>query len=135
MTIVYKVVSISNSDKWLLSYNLPWSRSLLCVEYKVGETTQPKIEGTPLMAFRSLKDVRKFLGGTLKSDYSEVYEAEAEIFDEDLPLLIGDLQHTTVAAKCFWEEIQEGKTPFNSLPAPKGTVFCKSIKLIKKVSK
>lgn len=80
-SIYYKIVRVRNGK--LYSYNYPAEdkhlNSGVCIEYKVGEWTKPKIEGTRLFVFNTLKEAQAEFNKNCAcwSDYS-IYECECK---------------------------------------------------------
>ena len=103
------------------------------VEYIPNTPTYPRIEGSLLLAFRTLKNAREFC----KHEGVPVWRAEAEGV-VDIPQVacfygnagdvgnVGNINHLT-----FWRGDKSALT----FKAPLGTVGCKSITLIRKLKK
>jgi hypothetical protein len=77
----YKVVRVGQYGN-LYSYNsVPGQNyeSFNCIEYKVGEWTKPKIEGTRLFVFNTLKEAQaQFNKNWACWDYYSIYECECK---------------------------------------------------------
>ncbi len=142
---VYKVVTnISGRilvPRQLVSFNVNSLDSPLCVEYKVGEITTAKTPSAPLMAFTYPEHAQAFL---VHNDFFidhryQTYLAEATLYD-GLPLALAENSPRTESElEIFWArlaaDVIDRRVQYKGMkPAPNGTIFCKSIKLLERVS-
>lgn len=152
--IVYKVASrkeetaIDQPVEYVsFLYNHP-SDEGMSVKYESGHTSRPKIEGTPLFAFESLKPAIRFCQNSLydrKDDlpppieygHVAIYKAKATPWMPELDIKLEDIQlhyHFDEAwAADFWESVIEGNPPEASRSPVEGTVLCESITCIRRL--
>lgn len=118
--IVYKVVTNVNGRLYSYMYD-PHFASIIAkaIEYVPGEFVKSKIPIlSNLYAFKTLEDTASFIPE--EDSCLEVWIAEAVV--SDLPPLI---------LRNFW--YRDTLEDFTLVDAPKGTVSCSEIKLIKKI--
>jgi len=129
MKTYYKIVS--KDLKSIVSINLDTPDEYV-VQYCVNRFVEPKLKGTSLFVFDTLKNVKRFFSPPwVHGERYIIYEAEVKN-----PKQIG-----LFSSYCNWVylaellELKRSKKKWShktSVP-PTGTVFCSSVKLLKKV--
>lgn len=131
--IFYKVINGYHSS-------ISMKNSKYSVDYKIGEWVYPKISGSDLMVFDTLKNARNIF-----KSYGFIYECEVQnpkingIFIDCFWIINNDSDCTDILIKRF-EGILEYKNNQQEylehsdyIHAPKGTIFCDAVKLIRLV--
>jgi len=145
--IVYKVCLRKGRkliSAWLGKIGSSWYN-----EYRLGKTDYPIIYESPLMAFASLEDARNWKREVLRGGEGitkgfTIFEAEAELYHGRRPREIvvsrtTDGLHYDIPfgeVERYWSQRRSRKRIGNDIqtsPFPDNTVFCSSIKLLKKV--
>ena len=108
-----------------------------CVQYKVGKYVKPRIKGTDLMIFDSLRNVNKFIS----KNYSHwnsvvVFEAHAKHVRKKGVFVscLGAELDAIMINKMIKFKKKKKKYLYLSDEAPIGTLFAKEVKLVKLVS-
>lgn len=141
ISTVYKVVVESGKqDGVYLSVCSQWPLMRRCMlEYRLGQITEPKIEGSKLFAFTDLKRATEFGRVNVNWQYRVILECEAHIDDKIHLGVISMLSATNVVR--FWQESLYKKynnildrvgidSRINIMSAPKDTICCDWVKPI-----
>lgn len=123
MFIVWKVVRVT------LYAGLRSVSTYPGLEYKEGIETIPEIEGSKLFAFSSLKDAESFRNDP---DNQEIWEAEAP--DSEIARWKTVVNAIRPHFENFWKTSGNTYYSLNSYGPPEGTVYCSSLKLLRKIS-
>ena len=116
-------------------YSAVMDTQSVLVRYIPGVKAVPKVPGAKLFAFTKLLDAREFRACNRSSDPSEIWECEAEGVKKpkrSLGVYFGDWAYGCV--KNAWATPCRLRDGGGWATAPKGTVWCDSIKPIEKVA-
>lgn len=140
MSKYYKVLDSFTFEGKLVSYIMAGALYLelnnpLIVEYREGEWIQPKVIGSRLFVFDSVKSVLAFLGPHYNQYRLEVWEVEAKKAQKEEEIIwwwaLPELSANDL--RDFWS--LEFSTPDLLDNAPKGTYSCTSLKLIRRLTR
>lgn len=92
------------------------------VRYKMNNFVSPKLSGSKLLAFRTLKDAKIFCKTFIRND-RRIFKALGQNVDVQV-----DIASLFSHAIAFWNN-----APVMRMSAPTGTVGCSAIKLIKEM--
>jgi hypothetical protein len=96
-----------------------------CLVYKIGKVTTPKIKGSKLFAFKTLEAARSFISGG-GSEY-KIFKCVGTNPTNKKRMPVSEAEYIDTM-RAFWSRKLKG-----SLPVPRGTVFCDTIELTKRV--
>lgn len=125
VSTVYKVLWKKEDTLWSGGIDEPG----MAMPYSVTEINYPKIPNSKLFAFSSLKDVSfwlQFEGFSMR----EVWEAEA--VNAEAAYYMCSPAYLSHYGVDFWSYTNLNNHPCCAV-APRGTVFCDSLKLIREI--
>jgi hypothetical protein len=136
----YKVVRPTNNPDVYLSAISASSRKIV-LSYRIGQWTQPKIKGSDLFCFDNLQAAKLFLS-SLSCSGKSFFLFEVEVAS---PRKTGLFLYYACSFKSWFKKLaqyrinkkafkrkMEQENSYYRRP-PKGTVFCKGVKLVEKV--
>ena len=96
----------------------------LSTEYKINKWVEPKLKGTKLFVFDTLKHAREWSGSI------QIYKCEIKNPGRRLFILCGmiNVLEITENVENFWKNKKRSK-----YSPPKGTIVCDAVKLIEEV--
>jgi len=127
----YKVVNSDMSSAYVGSSDRK-PMHFAKVIYKEGEWVEPVIEGTYLMVFKSHLDAKTWSWDNMWGTY--IYECEVK-YPRKTGIFVNTSMHRFRESLVQILNLKKKKSKFMNrcLTPPQGTVFCKSVKLIKRV--
>lgn len=133
MKTYYKLVS-KDLQSAIMSNNRDYRIKDLSVQYKVGEWVSPHIEGSQLMVFDSLRNLRLFVNNP---DRYRIFKCEVKgISEHRIFKKLFRLKMNLTTLKTVWKA-RKNKKKFVGLMQsdipPAGTIFCSQVKLIEEI--
>lgn len=127
--VVFKVLQRGADGKKLFS---GWMSGPLRYQYRKKVVNKPDLG--KFFAFDSLETALSWVSFIAGSNYTEVWEAVAQGVEK--ARVMGELGWGMGRdeALFFWHSYYSGRLPSNWNHVPRGTVFCSSLKLRKKVA-
>lgn len=119
----FKVVQLR--DKELGSHTFFRNAGVI---YEINKPAYPRIENSPLMAFNTLEAAGDWLDGIINITQHKVYECEYTRAEFDAYMLLAASEMHQVTLEKYWSESKVG---FKWVAPPQGTVFAKSITLLR----
>jgi hypothetical protein len=123
--LAYKVVTKIDGKLFSL-HTTRIKNNITAVEYKLNEFTYPKIKNSLLMAYTVPTVFEKY-------QHFELYLCEVEVSKEQPEHILAPVFIECFAEK-FWKNFTNNYLTFHQRETPPYTIFCNSIKLLKRIA-
>lgn len=131
----YKLVYPSN-NKLLSCQTSQWGSLYdeYCVEYLIGQYVSPNIPNTKLMVFDNLKDAIHFKDDLIDKNLIQIFSCgiKGKCIHAPFAEYIFDIEEV-IRQYIKYKKQHKGEGLYKKGLAPKGTVFCNQVKLLKRI--